>query len=167
MSMKNEAGPRERFGLRMGNIARLWRARIDLHLAVFGLTEARWRTLLHLSRADKGFSQTDLALASSVRGPTLVRTLDWLESEGLIERRGVRGDLRKKVVHITPKARPILRQIQAVVEKVRQDIFFGVADDDLITCLKVFAQLTRALEGGSSDGADADTDAAMQSGRAK
>lgn len=144
--MTQSADLREQFGLRLGKIARLWRARIDQHLEPFGLTEARWRTLLYLSRAKCDVRQTDLAFASGVRGPTLVRVLDRLESEGLIERRNAKDDLRVKTVHLGLGAKPVLKQIKRVAEAVRGELFVGVSDVELHTCLAVFAKITAALE---------------------
>ncbi|HVR51356.1 MAG TPA: MarR family transcriptional regulator, partial [Pseudorhodoferax sp.] len=118
MAMTKSADLREQFGLRLGKIARLWRARIDQHLEPFGLTEARWRTLLYLSHARRDVRQTDLAFALGVRGPTLVRVLDRLESESLIERRSTKDDLRVKTVHLGLGAKPVLKQIKKVAEEV-------------------------------------------------
>ena len=73
----------EQFGLRLGLVARLWRAEIDRRLATFGLTESRWLTLLHLSRLPQAATQRELAEAVGVRGPTLVRALDRLEAEDI------------------------------------------------------------------------------------
>src|SRR3546814_19594268 len=86
----NEMPPsQELFGLRLGLVARLWRAEIDRRLAAFGLTESRWLTLLHLSRLSEPVTQRELAESVGVQGPTLVRTLDWLEAEGRSEERRV------------------------------------------------------------------------------
>src|SRR3546814_15512969 len=96
---ENEMPPsQELLGRRLGRVARLWRAEIDRRLATFGLTESRWLTLLHISRLPHAATQRELAEAVGVRGPTLVRTLDRLEAEGLIERRTEAADRRTKSV---------------------------------------------------------------------
>lgn len=93
--------------------------------------------------------QTDLAFALGVRGPTLVRVLDRLESESLIERRSTKDDLRVKTVHLGLGAKPVLKQIKKVAEEVRGELFVGVSDVELHTCLAVFAKITAALEIGA------------------
>ncbi|GAB2787190.1 MarR family transcriptional regulator [Halomonas shantousis] len=140
-----DSDPREIFGQMLGQVARLWRAEIDQRLAPYGLTESRWRILLQLSRAQEAVTQTTLARAINVQGPTLVRSLDWLASQGLIERRATSGDRRVKTVHLTPKATPVLERIQSVASKVRGEILAGIAADDLQTCLNVFERIVGRL----------------------
>ncbi len=137
----------EQFGLWLGMVARLWRAEIDRRLAAFGLTESRWLTLLHLSRLSTPVTQRELAESVGVQGPTLVRTLDWLEAEGLIERRTASADRRTKSVHLGAAAAPVLEQIEAVTAAVRAEIFSGVAAEDVATCVRVFEQLAARLGG--------------------
>ncbi len=140
---------RELFGVWLGQIARLWRGEIDRRLSPLGLTEARWLTLLHLSRMDGLVTQKELAAAVSVQGPTLVRTLDWLEAECLIERRPIAGDRRAKSVHLTDKAAPNLARIQTVAEGLRAKIFTGIDEADIQTCLRVFEGIAGKLGGGA------------------
>ncbi len=139
----------ERFGLWLGLVARLWRAEVDRRLLPFGLTEAKWFTLLSLSRLQQPVTQQELADAVGVRGPTLVRTLDWLESEGLIERRPGQVDRRSKLVHLTAKAAPVLEKIETTTTAVRAEIFSGISENEVTTCLRVFEQLATQLGGAS------------------
>lgn len=143
----DESRPEELFGFRLGQIARLWRAEIDRRLSPFGLTQARWLTLLHLARLTPPVTQRELAEVVSVQGPTLVRTLDWLEYEGLIERRPTPADRRAKTLHLTAKAAPILARIQEEVALLRAEILVGVDGDDLHTCLRVFDHIAAKLGG--------------------
>src|SRR5918997_3858468 len=87
-----------RLGRSIGQISRRWRARLDGRMAAFGLTEARWLPLLHLARGGDGLTQKALAARLGVEGPTLVRTLDWLEREGLGAPRAVPHDRRGQSV---------------------------------------------------------------------
>ena len=145
--MKLPLNDQERFGLHLGLVARLWRAEIDRRLAAFGLTEARWLTLLHLSRLAEAATQRELAEAVGVRGPTLVRTLDRLEAEGLIERRTEAGDRRTKSVHLRAEAGPVLERIERTVAAVRAEILSDISHAEVTTCLKVFEKIAGKLGG--------------------
>lgn len=145
--MTKPLNDQERFGLHLGLAARLWRAEIDRRLAAFGLTESRWLTLLHLSRLAETATQRELAEAVGVRGPTLVHTLDWLEAEGLIERRTEAGDRRTKSVHLRAQAAPVLKRIETTLAAVRAEIFSDLSPAEVTTCLKVFEQIAGKLGG--------------------
>lgn len=136
---------RERLGYRLGQIARLWRAEVDRRLSPHGLTESRWRLLLALHKAEASMRQKELADELGVQGPTLVRMLDWLETEKLVERRSINGDKRCKTIHLTARAEPSLEHIKSVVESVREDIFEGIEPADIDTCLSVIDRLASNL----------------------
>ncbi len=148
--MKLPLNDQEQFGLRIGLVARLWRAEIDRRLTAFGLTESRWLTLLHLSRLPKAVTQRELAEAVGVRGPTLVRTLDRLEAEGLIERRTEASDRRTKSVHLRAEAVPVLERIETTAAAVRAEIFSDISHAEVTTCLRVFEKIAGKLGGAET-----------------
>lgn len=137
----------ESFGLWIGTLARAWRSEVDRRLAAFGLTESRWRTLFHLSRINGPVSQRELADAMGVKAPTLVHILDRLEGEGLVERSTADADRRSNSLLLTRKARPVLQRIAATTAEVRGEIFAGIPESDIDTCLRVFEMLARRLGG--------------------
>ncbi len=145
--MKRPLSDQERFGLHLGLAARLWRAEIDRRLAAFGLNESRGLTLLHLYRLAETATQRELADAVGVRGPTLVHTLDWLEAEGLIERRPEACDRRTKSVHLRAQAAPVLECIETTLAAVRAELLAGLSPGEVATCLKVFEQIIGKLGG--------------------
>ncbi len=136
---------RELFGVWLAHLARAWRGQVDARLAPFGLTQARWLILLHLSRGANGLSQKALAARVGVQGPTLVRTLDRLEAEGMIKRCEASEDRRAKTIHVTAKAEPVVRRIQSVADKVRGEILAGISDEELADCVRVFERIAANL----------------------
>ena len=134
-----------RLGILIAQIARRWRARLDQRIAEYGLTEARWLALLAISRDGEGMTQKDLAGRLLIEGPTLVRTLDWLEGEGLVERREAPHDRRAKTLHLTAEARPLIHRIEAAATGVRAEILAGIPEADLTACLRVLEQVAQGL----------------------
>jgi MarR family transcriptional regulator for hemolysin len=137
IEMSAQAQLRYRVGRTIGRVARRWRARLDARIAAYGLTESRWLTLLDLARNGDGVTQKELAARLAVEASSLVRTLDWLARQGLVERRGVAHDRRAKTVHLTARAAPLLQRIEEVAATVRAEILAGIPEADLATCLRV------------------------------
>ena len=57
----------EAFGPLLGGTARAWRIKLDKRLKPMGLSQAKWRTLLHLSIADHPLTQAEMAAQISSR----------------------------------------------------------------------------------------------------
>jgi len=141
-----------RLGMSIAQIARRWRGRLDARIADFGLTEARWLALLTLSRSGDGVTQKELANRLLIEGPTLVRTLDWLEGEGLVERRNSAQDRRAKTLHLTERAVPLIQRIEAAATVVRAEILAGIPEEDLAACLAVLERVAIGLATPPSGG---------------
>jgi MarR family transcriptional regulator for hemolysin len=148
------AQTRWQLGVAIGQIARRWRARLDQRIAPFGLTEARWLVLLSLARRGDGVTQKDLAARLAIEAPTLVRTLDWLQRQGFVERRAVPSDRRAKTIHLTDKARPVLLRIEAEAAAVRAEILADIPEQDLTACLAVLGRVAQGLARSEEDPAD-------------
>src|SRR5699024_10467719 len=101
-------------------------------LAPLGLTQTRWITLYHLWRLEKGQPQCDLARAIGVEAPSLVRTLDQLAEQGLIERCPCDQDRRTKRVYLTPAATPLLEQIDAIVTQAGREMLPRLSAADIL-----------------------------------
>ncbi|MDN3520211.1 transcriptional regulator SlyA [Halomonas ramblicola] len=133
----------ENIGFQLSRLPRLWRAIIDERLAPLGLTQTRWVTLYHLWRLGDGQPQCDLARAIGVEAPSLVRTLDQLSEQGLVERRPCDQDRRTKRVYLTQEAAPLLERIDAVVREARGEMLAGLNDAEVAQ----LAELLSRIEG--------------------
>ncbi len=139
------AQTRWQLGVAIGQIARRWRARLDQRIAPFGLTEARWLVLLSLARRGDGITQGALAARLRIEAPTLVRTLDWLEAQGFVERRVTPQDRRAKTIHLTKKAHPVVLRIEEEAAGVRAEILAGIPEEELALCLAVLQRVAAGL----------------------
>ena len=144
------ASARDDFGFRIYLVGRLWRREIDEKLAHYGLSSATWQPLLHLFRMGEGLRQRDLAESLGIEGPSLVRLLDALEAQGLIERREDGSDRRAKAIHLTADGRTLVEGIHGVGVDVRERLLADVTDRDMMTCLDVLGRIERAIAAGRS-----------------
>ncbi|HRP77466.1 MAG TPA: MarR family transcriptional regulator [Aquamicrobium sp.] len=135
----------EQLAIELGRVHRQWRKRLDERLKETGLTQARWLVLLHLSRTGP-ISQRDLAELLGVEGPTLVRVLDRLEQQGLVERHASGEDRRVKRVHLADAARPVLAEIASIAAALRRELLANLADEELRTAWKVLKDIGDRLE---------------------
>ena len=135
----------EQFAIELGRVSRQWRKRLDERLKHTGLTQARWMVLLHLSRTGP-MSQRELAETVGIEGPTLVRMLDSLEGQGLLERRACEDDRRVKRVYLTEAARPVLAEITSIATALRKELLAEMADGELRAAWKVLKDIGDRLE---------------------
>ena len=106
-----------------------------------GLSEASTWPLLAVSRYGDGLRQGVIADILGIKAPSLTRPLDYLEGEGLIERRDDPVDGRAKTLHLTPKGRQLTVQIEAALATLRHHLFEKASDVDVEACLRVFSAL--------------------------
>ena len=129
----------------LGQVARRWRTRLNARLRDLGLTQARWQALLELQR-NPGMTQRDLASGLGIESPTLVRLLDTLEQQDLIERRPCADDRRAKRVFLTAAAQPLLGEIRAIADAMRDEVLKDLPAGDLETTRGVLAHIADRLE---------------------
>jgi MarR family transcriptional regulator, transcriptional regulator for hemolysin len=142
----------ETLGPLLHGAARAWRLKLDERLKPMGLSQAKWRTLLHLSVARGALTQTEIAARLGIEEPTLVTLLHRLESEGWVTRKNSRDDRRCKLVHLGRRAQSVIAQINATARKLRHELIAGIPERDLQTCMRVLAQLQDKAEAGRQNG---------------
>lgn len=140
-----ESSPRELFGFKLVHLARCWRMRLDQQLKHTGITQSKWNALVYLTRGGSGLLQKDLARFIGIEGPTLVRLLDDLQQQGLIERRPTALDRRGKTIHLTTSAYPVLAQFNQAAEALRGQLLEGVSEQELALCIDLFDRLLHNL----------------------
>src|SRR5262252_10513059 len=94
----------ETLGLLLHGTARAWRLKLDERLKPMGLSQAKWRTLLHLSIAPEALTQAEIAERLGIEEPSLVTLLHRLENEGWITRKNSLHDRRCKMVLLGQRA---------------------------------------------------------------
>lgn len=145
-TVPSDDSPRETLGPVLGDVTRLWRTLINKRLKPAGLSQATWFTLIYLAQVDGGMVQAELAEHLGIEGPTLVKLLDRLEQEGLVERQPHECDRRCKIVRLTAAADPVVQKVSQVANELRDEILAGITDDALRQAVEVLLQMRQRLE---------------------
>ena len=139
----------EIFGQLLHGTARVWRQKLDERLKPMGLSQAKWRTLMHLSLAEDALTQTEIAARLGVEEPTVVTLLHRLERESWITRKSSPRDRRCKMVLLAQRAQRVITQINRSADDLRHELLADIPNADLQTCIKV---LTRVRERAQKNG---------------
>ena len=149
--------PERNFGSLLHDVARLMRKRFEQKARGLGLglTRSQCSVLAHLARHE-GIQQGGLAEILEIEPITLTRILDRLEQAELVERRAHPTDRRIRLLHLTPKAHPLLGEIFSIGAATREEALEGVAEaqrDQLFAILSAMKAnlLAKATTGASGD----------------
>lgn len=110
------------------------------------MSQARWRTLLHLSLAEGPITQAEVAQRLGIEEPTLVNLLHRLEESGWVERKSATHDRRCKTVHLGKRAHRVIAQINATAETLRRELLEGIPSHELRTCMRVLRRVSAKAE---------------------
>lgn len=127
-------------------LGRKWRARVDERMKPTGMTLARSTVLYWLSVLPEVVTQRELADTVGIEGPTLVRQLHALESQGLIERVPFDGDRRAKGIRLTDAALPLLMTIKDVTDALCAEHFGKLEKRRLASATRLVRDARSALE---------------------
>ena len=142
-------------GLVLFGTARAWRTRLDQRLRPLGLSQGKWRTLIHLSQGGNKLTQKEIAERMGIEGATLAGLLDRLQEDGWVERRGSAADRRCKTVHLQRRSKAVLDKIFNTAHDLRAQLIEDISQRDLETCIRVLTRIREKAEqpaNGSANG---------------
>jgi MarR family transcriptional regulator for hemolysin len=134
------------FGPLLHGTARAWRLKLDQKLKPLGMSQARWRTLLHLSLAERPITQAEIAARLGIEEPTLVTLLHRLERGGWVARRSAAHDRRCKTVHLGKRAHRVISEINATATALRYELLADIPATELKTCMRVLKRVHAKAE---------------------
>lgn len=126
--------------------ARRWRKIANDRVKPIGQTMARWETLFLVAFSGEELTQGELARLISVEGPTMVRMLDALAQDGLIQRRQSETDRRVTTNSITPKGKKVIRDVMAITNVLRADLLRDIDPAKLVVALEVMSHILQRLD---------------------
>jgi MarR family transcriptional regulator for hemolysin len=134
------------FGLLLFGTARAWRTKLDQRLRPLGLTQGKWRTLIHLSQGGNKLTQKEIAERMGIEEPTLAGLLDRLQEDGWIKRRESPNDRRCKIIHLQRRSKAVLDEIFNTAHGLRHELINDVPANDLEACIRVLTQIRKRAE---------------------
>jgi len=111
--------PKLRLTMRIVLAGRRWRSLLDERLRPLGHSAPRMEALSAIARSAQLSAQVDIAKRIGIEGPTLTRTLDHLEAEGLVQRLPDPNDRRANRIKLTRKGDEALAEINAAADDLR------------------------------------------------
>jgi len=134
--------PTHTFGFLLKDVSRLYVQRFEQRAAVHGLTLPQCRALIYLAN-NEGISQVQLAEFTDIEPMSLVRILDRMEAEDLVERRNDPHDRRARCLYLKPKAKPLIDEIWQLVDLTRREAFAGIPKKQTDLLISMLAEIQK------------------------
>lgn len=135
--------------IKMVLVVRKFRNQTDEKLRKINQSIARMEALgalINMQGKREFITQNDLAQRLRVEGPTITRIVDILSNEYLVERKPHPHDRRSNVISITPKGEAALKEIFEIYDSVRENMFEGLSEQDLLALHGYMNQMLDRLE---------------------
>lgn len=145
-------GPRtflieESLGYLINRAARVFAGRLATELRPFDVGIGQWAVLLHLWGSD-GMTQAQLARRVAIEQPTMVRTIDRMERDGLVTRSPDPNDGRATRITLTERGWNLRDAIVPLAAKVNRTATEALTDEEVTTLKRLLAKLV-ATEAGT------------------
>jgi MarR family transcriptional regulator, transcriptional regulator for hemolysin len=142
------------FGFLVHDVSRLIKRRFERRARQMGLPITRQQAAVVLNIAsNEGVSQAEVAAWLGIEPIALVRMLDKLHEEGLVERRAHPTDRRVRTLWLTPAARSVVTQILAINKAIGEEAFAGMRAEARDTVIDILDGIkgNLALREGTDD----------------
>jgi MarR family transcriptional regulator for hemolysin len=134
------------FGFVVHDVSRLIKRRFERRARQMGLPITRQQAAVVLNIAgNEGVSQAEVAAWLDIEPIALVRMLDKLHDEGLVERRAHPTDRRIRTLWLTKAAHPVVARILAINEAIRQEAFASLPPATRDVLIDVLSHIKRNL----------------------
>lgn len=128
--------------------ARRWRLRVADLFKEAGHNGAPTIVLYYLADHPKGLTLSELAERMELSGASLTRLVQRLERDGMVSRRRLLGDGRSWLIVMEPAGRAEMEAFEVHAAAMRQRMFEGVSEDDIVAALRVLNALAVKLRHG-------------------
>ena len=125
-------------------VSRKIRTAFNQRVTAHGLTYPRARALFRLAKK-QNMTQSELACELELEQATMVRLLDRMEENALIERRPDAGDRRVKLIVLTPYGEEQATLVKSIGEDLRKQVFADIDPEDLRAGTALFDRISAKL----------------------
>jgi DNA-binding MarR family transcriptional regulator len=146
----------------LSDVARAMRTHIDQRAREHGMTRAQWGVLARLNRQE-GMMQAEMAEALEIQPISLVRLVDRLCEQGLIERRPHPRDRRANRLYLTSRGRATLERLLPLGREITADVLAGMSEKEVALFLETLLRIKSNIRGAG--GRRALTSEAQHGGR--
>ena len=123
---------------------RAWQRAASAAFADLGVSLSVAAPVLVIARLGNGVRQKAVSDAAGIDPAAVVRSLDQLESSGILRRAEDPHDRRAKTLHLTEKGTQLARDLERTLEQVKARILSGISDVDGAVAARVLAEIIRA-----------------------
>jgi len=109
------------------DVARALRTCIDQRARQHGMTRAQWAVLIRLERQE-GMTQAEMAESLEIQPISLVRLVDRLCDQKLVERRPHPSDRRANRLYLTAKGRSTLERLVPLGREISADVLASFSE---------------------------------------
>lgn len=125
--------------------SRLLRNYVDQRAKGRGTTRAQWIVLFRL-RAQEGLSQVDLADVLELQPISLVRLLDRLVEQKLLERKPDPNDRRANRLFLTAKGRELVDSLDSLRDDIATAVLRGVPDAAIKSTVDTLVEMKNLIK---------------------
>jgi MarR family transcriptional regulator for hemolysin len=138
--MKRALNPRREVLFELSDVARALRTYVDQRAREHGMTRAQWGVLARLER-DEGMMQTEMAEALEIQPISLLRLVDRLCQQALVERRPHPTDRRANRLYLTDKGRARLAQMAPLAREISGTVLSSFSESEVAELLSKLLSL--------------------------
>jgi len=140
-----QPGPRtfeieESLGYLINRAARAFANRLASEMRPFDVGIGQWAVLMHLW-ANDGLTQAQLARRVAIEQPTMVRTIDRMERDGLVARTPDPSDRRASRIALTERGWALRDDLVPLADGVNRAATATLTDKEVATLRRLLAKL--------------------------
>jgi MarR family transcriptional regulator for hemolysin len=132
-------------------IGRRYRRLIDQALKDVGHSQIRWEILHTISIVPEDCTLMEVAAHLGLEGPSIVATMEKLDTGGFIERRENGADRRSRLIRLTDQGRAAVTLMASVVDAQRDLLWAGIPGEDIETMLDILTRMRRNVWSGEPE----------------